>query len=192
MKRSTLFMLALAAFFACEDDYGSNKHMVSWGNFETDLNGEPWKYPIWEQVRTISGIKQNRPACEFTHLAISWRWFDGKYSPDGAYSSHLVFSQFPLLSGTYDLKARTFDDCDSDGSVESYFSLMFGDAGGDHYKLLETEENFFKIDSYNPESKIISGSFRASYVNENIPGRNTWYPDTLRFTNGKFRTKIFD
>jgi hypothetical protein len=191
MRRPAIILLLLLPVIACEDEYGSNKHLVTFGGFEVDLNGRPWKYPIWEQFGTINGFTYKQ-SCESTELAMSWMRFDGKFSFDNSDEAELRFNKVPLLPGKYALEQIRFGECDSDNVVETIFWLRFGDTLGDRFQLIETVDNFFAIDSYDSISKVITGSFQGTYVNDRIPSNSNWYPDTLKFTNGKFRTKIFD
>nr|WP_295929694.1 hypothetical protein [uncultured Dyadobacter sp.] len=73
--------------------------------------------------------------------------------------------------------------------VALYELLSDGDVGGDCYYTVDSENNYIQIDSYNEKTKEIKGSFQLTLAARK-PRSSDALPDTLRFRNGRFYTKI--
>lgn len=58
----------------------------------------------------------------------------------------------------------------------------------DDYLVLETADNYIKIDNYDPTNPRVKGSFQLTLYRTGIKEREAYQnmPDTLRFTKGQF------
>jgi hypothetical protein len=58
------------------------------------------------------------------------------------------------------------------------------------YHVLESDSNYIEITKIDLDTKDFMGKFSVSYVKDTTFNVNPDLPDTLRFTNGEFQTKI--
>jgi hypothetical protein len=84
----------------------------------------------------------------------------------------------------------------SDRCVDSLIRGLYatsvddGDVAGDDYNVLPADNNNITITDYNTSTKEIKGTFEVSFI---ITRKfNPLAPDTLRFKNGVFYTKILN
>lgn len=110
----------------------------------------------------------------------------------------LGFYKFPPQTGLYPLRnTSTMKEDSLVGAV--YSTLLFdGDVLGGIWYLLETEDNQLEIEEVNLETGDVRGTFQVTMVLDSTI-RNLYleelesplpYEDTIRFTNGRFFTKI--
>jgi hypothetical protein len=82
--------------------------------------------------------------------------------------------------------------CSDNDSVYGISHTLIDDGcvSGDQYNILNSEDNFLQID-HDPKSKEIRGTFQLTFIFEREGAEHT-LPDTLRFTSGKFHTKMMN
>ncbi len=69
-------------------------------------------------------------------------------------------------------------------------SISDGDVLGATYNLLEEESHELNIQLIDLEEKIVEGSFKMTLVKDIDPGPSYSFPDTVRITQGVFRSDI--
>jgi hypothetical protein len=86
---------------------------------------------------------------------------------------------------------QSFAGCySSDQPSAAFFTLISdGDVSGNSYYTVDSEDNYIQIDTYNSKTKEIWGSFQLTLAIYR-PRYSDALPDTLRFRNGRFHTKI--
>ena len=66
-----------------------------------------------------------------------------------------------------------------------------GDVGADTYVLYKSDdERVITIDSYDASTCTIAGTFALTVVRDTTNKKVFPYPDTLRFSQGRFRTHV--
>lgn len=116
------------------------------------------------------------------------------HTSEGYDHQQLLFQKIPFFppTGRHKLvSSNPFAGCQSsrEPQVALYTMLSYGDVGGDSYYVSDSEDNYLQIDSYNAKTKEIKGSFQLTLVARK-PRSSDALPDTLRFRNGRFYTKI--
>ncbi len=78
------------------------------------------------------------------------------------------------------------------GEVSIFFNthLSDGDVLGAVYDLVEEEPNELKIQYIDLKGKIVEGTFIMTLVKDSDPGPEFNFPDTVRITQGLFRSDI--
>lgn len=96
---------------------------------------------------------------------------------------NLYFSKVPVYPGTYII------DRSVDTLIGSKYFYLDHDVLYGVYIVLESDTtNAITISSYDSVSREIKGSFNVTFVPEHLPYPGA--PDTIRFRNGQFHTKI--
>jgi hypothetical protein len=99
----------------------------------------------------------------------------------------LEIYRVPVYLGTY----RIFDNLPkiNDSIVRAKYYFVDYDVLYGTYKVLESDSSsFITVTSYDSVSKEVKGTFDVTLVKEISPGPNA--PDTIRFRNGMFHTKV--
>jgi hypothetical protein len=67
-------------------------------------------------------------------------------------------------------------------------TTLDNDKAYDEYMLLESEENTVTLTKIDTVSQVVHGTFQASYIYYTLfwPVKQDIFPDTIRFTDGKF------
>lgn len=68
---------------------------------------------------------------------------------------------------------------------------IYDDQPGDSFRILPKSDSYLQINSLNMATGEISGEFKFTMVVYGIKDDSS-LPDTLRFTNGRFHTKILE
>jgi hypothetical protein len=175
MKKALLFAaLLLFIFYSCS----KKDNNLYYGTASAIVNGVPWQ---------TNDVRCGYLNCRANELSMT---FD-KYSSEGFLRESYVFQKFKpdniLLQQLYPL---TSSPCYND-TIESAYATSEddGDVVKAFYEVINNENSYLKIESYNPSTKEISGSFTATYlIDSNY--LNSGSVDTVRVTNGKFSTRI--
>jgi len=178
-----LFILLL--FNSCkEDSFNDPNRVFNYGSFTALKNGEPWSAEIHGASYGESGY--NGKTDIFAILVRT-------YNNDGYLREGLSIQFIPKKIGKGTLIRSCGANCDTayQGGVRTISDD--GDVICDKYRVVENlkDQNFVNIIEFNQETNEFSGTFSATYVIEK--GRNCSNPnppDTIRFTNGKFHSKI--
>jgi hypothetical protein len=190
--KKTLLSLLIIILFSCDDEPGSGP-IGSWGYFEARVNGEEWNadfYPRgFQAIYAHQGFETESIPCNEYYIvqSIIQKPVHGSYHPEQVWVEALSFLLNTTSPGHYD--AQDFFHYECDPTVPIYVSLTGrdGDVSRSGYFLLDSEDNFVEIESYDAESGEIKGTFQLTFANA---GPSSASPETLRFTQGKFHTKI--
>lgn len=142
------------------------------------LNGEEWyAYMNWD-----TKLYSPRDTYAF-YFAVT---------QDNILRQKLTFDQIPLKVGLYPLSESIpgiWDDHISTGRFGTF--LEDGDVVGERYhSSSDTAFHFFILDRYDPIKQEVEGRFQIELIKD--PLRNFFpgvTPDTLRFTNGRFKLR---
>lgn len=175
-----VFIIFTIMIFSCGDDDNQDpQRQFDFGSISALKNGEHWS-------AEIHGFDNNG----------QWNYFGieiSTYNVDGFRREGLGISYIDkdILSG--ELIQPCGANCSD--SLQSSFSTIsgHGDVVCDRYELVSelSDENWIEITEYNSDTKEFRGTFRAVFaIDENRPRCDENAPDTIRFTNGEFHSKI--
>lgn len=145
------------------------------------LNGAPWAHdsfhlshrPDSKQVRAFWDIISGDSSIYLITSRV-----------DNSIYEKQVYYRVPIRPGNYYLIDKQ-PSIKNDTIVKvTYSSTISLDVAYRYYKILETESNHITIDAYDRDRQIISGKLNVTFINANND------KDTLRFTEGVFRTTI--
>lgn len=192
MNRIVLYISLIVLNFACSLKYDVSPKNPSWGYLTAKMNGEEWNQTYRKGYQVVQGIiaaPGSVAPCkdEFYYLNTEL------YTDQGFIRQSLTLMKVPIAKGKYKVQPSVLGYCSDNDSVYGIFYTMIDDGcvSGDVYKILDSADNFLQIDDYNAKSKEIKGAFQLTFVLER-EGADHTLPDTLRFTSGKFHTKIMD
>lgn len=178
MKNILLILVFLTVIFSCK----SNKDLdVYYGNVTAFKNGKPWK-------ANILGSDKNSNEENFAVLA-------SKYDKNQYYFSQISFRKIPKNSiKKFPLTSCSVTNCEKKNVVQTFFTTTIQkDVGCDIYKIVESmsSENYLEITKYNKKDDTFEGTFNATLaISDSEDKCNEDAPDTIRFTNGRFSSKI--
>ena len=192
MKSTVILFFAVLS--SCEyKDIGPG--VSTWGTLNVMVNDKKWGERYQGYFQTTKAIKE-RPEwvlpCKDQYYLIKSDIYNGS----AFLRESLSFEKVPFIIGK--LKIVNFVDgvCnDKDLTCYGFFNTSSddGDVGQDNYRVLETEDNYLFFDSIDPQSLEVTGRFQVTLViklrSVNDPSK---LPDTLRFTNGVFHTKVLN
>ncbi len=173
------------------DTAGPLPRLPNWGYLTAEMNGVEWSttYKNAYQVTHGSTTYADNPKGVFYALTSIL------YSPEGCERQQLLFQNIPFSPHTGRHKlvlCNPYTGCESSDKprVALFESLSDGDVAGDFFYTVDSEDNYIQIDSYNAKTQEIKGSFQLTLANARIPRSSNALPDTLRFRNGRFHTRI--
>ena len=176
-----LLLLSILAFSiqSCEEEQSIIPD-VYWGEVSATKNGQPWSGLIYAQP--------NEPYGYGFSISID------VYNKQEFLRESLHIAKIPYEFGRNRIDTLGIR-VDTLLTAASYATLVNdGDILGDLFKVYEGEtESFISITSYNEKTGEVSGDFEVIFVfGEGVVGTKSdpTAPDTVRFANGKFRTKI--
>lgn len=168
----TTLLLSLAA---CDKTSPPEDDSPYWGSTTTIKNGEPWSGEPFSFININHGKG-------FEIIVDSL----DKY---GIRRESLSFSKVPFLPGKSPL-VNTFPQTD-DGLVGAHYFILDDDVILGAYTVLESDSSsFITLTSYDSISKELKGVFDVTFIVNFRP--NASYPDTMRFRNGQFHTRLKD
>jgi len=101
----------------------------------------------------------------------------------------LTFSKIPFSPGTYRLEDANLQE--DDGKVGSFFSFDDVDLVLAYYVVLESDSSsFITLESFDEETQEVRGTFDVTFIKRNHYDTTQEFPDTLRFRDGVFHTKL--
>ncbi len=195
MKRIIALFLITFSFFTCKRE-AQRPRFPNWGFVTATANGEPWltfmtntaiQQPWSIKIYGYEGSDRSDHPCNQNTFSINMR----KFNPDGFMREALSFGKIPAREGTYLLKGRP-GPCNIDTLPAASFNTSQddGDVGKDVYRVLQTESSWLTVSSYDPTTQEIKGTFSVTFIMDYKSPSLPVYPDTVRFTNGSFHTKI--
>lgn len=202
MKRSlTIYItLGIAALSAgCKltneiiDNVGPLPRLPNWGCLTADMNGSDWSKSYKNAYQVTHGIVSYTDESQGSFFALK----SVLHTSEGYDRQNLIFQKIPFspLPGRLNVASCTpRAPCESSDKpqVALYELLSDGDVAGDFFYTVDSEDNYIQIDSYNPKTQEIKGSFQLTLANARIPRSSNVLPDTLRFRNGRFHTRIIE
>jgi len=181
-NRSSFFILIIfvALLSACGKD-GKITVTPDPDEFNSDasalLNGEKWyAYMNWS-----SGSYIGRDTQSFSFIV----------TKDDVLREDLSFDGIPLRVGVYPISEVVPGLWFTDKSTSTYVTILEdGDVAGEFYdSSADTAFHFFALDKYNPVKQEVEGRFQVELIKD--PSRDFFdTPDTLRFTNGRFKLRM--
>ena len=103
----------------------------------------------------------------------------------------LNFGKVPIKNeGTYPLFSGPRALLEENVVHVSFSTTIAGDIAGATYDLVEEEPHELNIQILNLEEKIVEGSYKMTFVKVRDPRPELNLPDTIRITQGVFRSDI--
>lgn len=100
----------------------------------------------------------------------------------------LTIAKIPLTPGTYPVYYSLEPN---DSLVTALFSYVNYDDYWEDYIILEADSSsFMTLESYDTITREVNGKFDLTFIKKH--GSNSDYPDTIRFREGIFNTKLID
>ena len=172
--------LLLAGLISCKDD-----NVIPEGELSVMLNGENFLSQFTN--KSSAGLDEG---CYDNRFVLSSRYQNQEEI------ERIVFAivGIPLELGTYTIhrKETSEDRCLRDVVDANFHTLVSdGDALGDSYLPVETEENYITLTSYNEDTREVKGTFQitlAVELEDHRPRKTVLdAPDTIRLTDGRFK-----
>lgn len=179
MKYFMIFLIPLTILQSCKED-PSIIPDIYWGEASAIKNGEPWSGRIYAQPNEPYGYGFDISIDVFNNQ---------EFLREVLHIAKIPYNMSKTKIDTLDIRV------DVTLTAASYSSLVDdGDVLGDLFKVYEgEEENYIIITEYNEETGEIRGEFEVAFVFDEGPlgtRSDPTVPDTIRFTNGTFHTKI--
>lgn len=113
------------------------------------------------------------------------------YSPEGFLRQQLLFTKIPEQTGTYTIvHSSPRNCCEKDSAYGGLFTFTDDGCGAENaYKVSAGQNNFIQVVHYDKETGELEGKFQVTLAGTSrLQGSNL--PDTVRFTEGRFLTKV--
>jgi hypothetical protein len=154
------------------------KQEITFGSVSALLNGNPWQTK-W--LGAVINDNCNKGSLNFNFNIVNSQGFQRE---------KLSFTNIILKTNSFKIYPPDYANpsCNDSVSRAAYYTLVDdGMVLKDTYIADGSAANFFTIDKYNAGTKEVWGKFAVTFVILNSrPGS----PDTIRFTNGSYHTKI--
>ncbi len=191
MKILNWFALIMLLFVSCnKDDIPPNP---TWGNMSVLMNNEKWADRYAGGQGTIYGgsYRWTEPCQAQYYDLVMYLYNSNRFLRESLSFNLADFEPGTKATGQYKILKNQWQ-CDSVATVYSGYGTIAedGDVVQDVYDVLETEDNFLQIESFDANSREIKGTFQVTFIITRRSTEPSTLPDTLRFTNGKFHTKI--
>jgi hypothetical protein len=158
------------------------KPEVYWGEASATVNGQLWETKIRGTKSKITGVIQD----QFIDILIH------KFNEKGFLRGNLSIYKIPKKIGLNRIYFTSLHS-ESDTTGASYAGL--GDDGdvvlSSYIIDFKDTTSFIRVTSYDPKTDVIEGDFQLNFIKDTtILKIEPLIVDTLRFTNGRFKTKI--
>ncbi|MFN0214141.1 MAG: hypothetical protein ACKVT2_07780 [Saprospiraceae bacterium] len=175
MKFQILILAFLFGLAACDKNLPPADDSPYWGTTEALINGKQWSGEPFSFININHGKG-------FQIIVDSL----DKY---GIRREALSFSKVPFQPGK-SLLINTFPQTD-DGLVGAHYFILDDDVILGNYKVLESDSSsYITLMSYDSISRELKGTFDITFIVDHRPDAS--YPDTIRFRNGQFHTRLND
>ncbi|MGF1532418.1 MAG: hypothetical protein ACFCUI_01840 [Bernardetiaceae bacterium] len=173
--------VSVCFFFACSEQEVSPK-----GTATALCNGEPWTADWIAEAGWLS------PNVSDTNRYLSFIFAKGKMR----YAEHMSFHYYPGEIGSFPIRKTNFDF--SKRQTASYSSSNYDVPGDDYDVLEELPDGVAHLQPNNPSAHFtitsivgneVQGTFAVTFLRYRSHPLSP-LPDTLRFTEGKFRVHI--
>ena len=174
----TLISLICIVFtvFSCqkEEVVEPSKPDGYWGQGEALMNGNSWSVDAYATININHGN--------------GFELFMDSLVSNFLIAQGLSISKIPYVPGTYPVvDTRPSTD---DGKVGGFFCYTEHDAILSCYDILESDSSsFVTLESYDASTHEVKGTFDLTFYHETT---QVGYPDTIRFRNGVFHTRILE
>lgn len=181
MKSIYFLFLSLFFFISCGDDDlmppVEEEPSPYWGEISALKNGEPWTASIYATINDTHGAEN------WLHLIVSL--FDETDIP----REGLSFVKIPIGTGTYPVFFADIQE--DDGKAGALHSILdFDVLLAAYYPIERDSTNVITISEYDEASGEVKGAFEVIFV---VDWKSeSSFPDTVRFTNGVFHTRIWE
>lgn len=173
----------LVLVLACGEDDPQPIHITNpahTGTVDAEQNGRPWQGKAYVSLATYPRC----PQIEQLSLGVY------RTNEQGMRRETMSFSGLPVDTGRHVLSKRNYGGPDVNAHLCDKVTYGFyatleddGDAGGDGYELIETEQNWVEVVSLDTVRQEIRLRFQASFY-RNRPVTN-WAEDTVRFAGAE-------
>lgn len=179
-----LFIIFSLMIFSCGGDDHVDPHSeYDYGSITALKNGEQWS-------AEIHGADNDDDPDDFG-IDIN------KYNTQGFPKEGLSVSFVPKKDSSGNIIRYCYNNVQDTCKLPyqgTYATLSgHGDVVCDRYKIVSVlaDENWIEITEFNSDTKEFRGTFRAVFaIDEDRPRCDVNAPDTIRFTNGQFYSKI--
>ena len=187
MKTLGKILPALVVLLSCNQMIQHPPQKLSIGTVEAKMNGRKWTNIFKNAYQIVRGGRHTAVPCVKSSLYINFEL----YSPEGFLRQQLLFSKIPKQSGSYAIVGKSPPNCSERDSVycDLYTFIDDGCIAENAYEVVAEYPNFLRIDQYDEGTSEIEGRFQMTLVKTNQLSI-TNLPDTLRFTQGHFFTKV--
>lgn len=188
MKHYSVLICIWICFGSCQSDVYFPPN--SFGYLKAKVNGRDWEKTYFNAYQLIHAHMENDehiPKCRRTrYFSVEALLLD----TPGTLQQTLGFYSIPSAPGRYKLNPNE-PNCEDTLAVYTQFCAFIDeDIYRDRYEVVPGVENYLTLDKYERDGNMeIKGSFEATFVLRSPRSWNSW-EDTLRFTNGRFYTKI--
>jgi len=175
MKKLILFTIIAYLFSCAADDNILDNY---WGTVSAEINGEQWTARIVATNNVLSHDLFNI-GCDVFNDELLRREF-------------LLIRSIPRSLGVYQVANRDINELESTYSYYETLALD-GDVGCDYYDLNDefAETNIVNVTRFDDNGSLIEGTFHLTFLIEDAINKcNPNAPDTIKFRNGRFQTRI--
>jgi hypothetical protein len=176
--------------YGCEK-VGPMPRLASWGYLTADMNGRDWSKTYENAYQVVQGLNNDSYNPQEQYMGIK----SVLYTSSGYDRQSLTFQRIPFPPKKCRYKVAWCDPAGcqfhSDVYVSLYSLLSDGDVVGDSYRTVESEDNYIQIDEYDAQTRQVKGRFQITFAIIE-PRQSDALPDTLRFVNGRFHTRIIE
>jgi hypothetical protein len=171
MKIAIYLVLTFTAIVSCHKKEPFIDNSPYWGELSLLKNNMKWVGKPFAEKDLLKGF-----GLELDSLDIF-----------GVRRESISFTKIPYKTGTFALN-NTIPQND-DSLIGAGYFIVDDDVSLGNYLVLESDSSsFITITSYDSLSNEIKGTFDATFIVEQKPDAS--YPDTVRFRNGVFHTKL--
>ena len=159
-----------------------------WGNVNAQKNGQDWVSEPKGWTLTLYGVVETRGA---RTKKDSFALLIDKFNQNNEMRERIGITGIPIKIGKYTIYTVT-GASNYDRDTVSMASFALSGADGDvqigYYNVLETEQNNISVDALDTIKNEVRGKFNITFINA-YP-KSGLQPDTVRFKNGVYFTKI--
>lgn len=174
---------------AIVDSSGPLPRLPNWGYLTADMNKADWSLTYKNGYQVTHGIVSYSDEPQGVFFALK----SILYTPDGAEHQELLFQKIPFAAATARHRVTSclpFTDCQVNEDVQAVLHTCNDDVGLNSYYIIDSEDNYIQIDRYNKKNQEVKGTFQLTFAVRKNRSPGDPLPDTLRFRNGRFHTKI--
>lgn len=190
IKKSLLSVIVALMLASCLFEYKPD--LINMGEFSVLQNNVPWGGHYDGSKKTIYGEYFPATSSCAERYIISFALYDKEHTLIEIFSFRIThLSTEPTGNKTLTILNNDQRWCETVQRVYGNFYTTYDhDAIIDIYRIQETGNNYLIIDSFDQEKFEIKGAFQATFVINSRSEGFTLLPDTVRFTNGTFQTRI--